>query len=328
MGIYIFPYKLTHLQNAASGLTSCLPPVPSASCFPDLPLRHGLLCFQNRVSCCFQETHLGSLMSWNLPLGPQCSSTSPLLAMTGAWFSSGPQGSVQGVTRPGLVGIEGEKGTDLSSSGYLQSDHSSSLVSDHHAHLPEHCTLTLKARPEEPESKHRQVPVTGAGRGVDCSILPRTFSEAPFPRPARPLGPSEDGPWLHLMMTSCSENKAYTYFLQSWSQSCGWGDFQNPIQSLQVEYEAKMLLKLRWIMLLAGDGCILFSKSYLLFLITYVIEVQLTYRVVGAEWCDSGVHTHTHIIFEIFFFCRLLWGIDYSFLCCTVYLCCLLHIYF
>ena len=36
-------------------------------------------------------------------------------------------------------------------------------------------------------------------------------------------------------------------------------------------------------MLLAGDGCILFSKSYLLFLITYVIEVQLTYRVVGAE---------------------------------------------
>ena len=36
-------------------------------------------------------------------------------------------------------------------------------------------------------------------------------------------------------------------------------------------------------MLLAGDGRILFSKSYLLFLFIYVIEVQLTYRVLGAE---------------------------------------------
>ena len=47
-------------------------------------------------------------------------------------------------------------------------------------------------------------------------------------------------------------------------------------------------------MLLAGDGRILFSKSYLLFLFIYVIEVQLTYRVLGVERCDSGIHTHTH----------------------------------
>ena len=26
----------------------------------------------------------------------------------------------------------------------------------------------------------------------------------------------------------------------------------------------------------------------------YIIEVQLTYSVLGAEQCDSGVHTHTY----------------------------------
>lgn len=37
----------------------------------------------------------------------------------------------------------------------------------------------------------------------------------------------------------------------------------------------------------------------------YIIEVQLTYRVLGAERLMQ-VYIHTHIIFEMFFYYRLL----------------------
>ena len=40
------------------------------------------------------------------------------------------------------------------------------------------------------------------------------------------------------------------------------------------------------------------------------------------------LYIYTYIIFEIIFHCRLLQDIDYSYLCYTVNLCCLLHIYF
>ena len=40
------------------------------------------------------------------------------------------------------------------------------------------------------------------------------------------------------------------------------------------------------------------------------------------------LYIDTFIIFEIIFHCRLLQDIDYSSLCYTVNLCCLLHIYF
>ena len=54
--------------------------------------------------------------------------------------------------------------------------------------------LTLKGRPEEPESKLRQVPITGAGRAVDLLILPRIFSEAPFPTLSGSWNPQRMGP--------------------------------------------------------------------------------------------------------------------------------------
>lgn len=39
---------------------------------------------------------------------------------------------------------------------------------------------------------------------------------------------------------------------------------------------------------------VFFNKVIYFFLIIFIIEVQLTYSVLGAEQCDSGVHTHTY----------------------------------
>ena len=57
----------------------------------------------------------------------------------------------------------------------------------------------------------------------------------------------------------------------------------------------------------------------------YIIEVELTFNVLGTQQGDSVIQI-TRIILEIIFYQKLLQDIDYTSLCYTLNLFCLLNI--
>ena len=241
-------------------------------------------------------------MSRNLPLGPQCLSTSPLHC--DLQFASGSDRCLiliwvpraQSRIWPARAG--GHRGRERALSCLPPGTYRIIIP-----HLWSQTTmltflntaqLTLKGRPEEPES----IGSRHWGR-KGCGPLdpPQDILWGSISNTIRLLGPSEDGPWLHLMMTSCSKNKAYTSFLQSWSQSWRWGDLQNPF--LEVEYEAEMLLKLIWITLPVGDGRILFKKFLT---VSYYVYYWGAGDLQGfrCRAIDAGVHTQTYYFWNVF----------------------------
>ena len=71
----------------------------------------------------------------------------------------------------------------------------------------------------------------------------------------------------------------------------------------------------------------LFPFLFYLFVCFLSIHIFLKY-VSGTQQGNSVIHTHIYIIFQIMFHYRLFQVIDYSYLCYTVNLWCLLYIYF
>lgn len=180
-----------------------------------------------------------------------------LLAVTGVWFLSGSPGLSPGFDQSRAGGHRGrERALSCLPPGTYRMTIPRLWSQTTMLTFLNTAQLTLQARPEQPESKLRQVSITGAGRAVDLSILPRGFSEAPFPTPSGFWEPQNMGPdfisWRPPVLRT-------RHTLPSFSPGRSPGDgetYKTPF--LGVEYEAKMLLKFTWIMLPAGDGLSLF----------------------------------------------------------------------